>query len=358
MWLAMRNLLQDKARFALSVLGVALAVMLILVLQGLMSGMRRQAGAYLEHAPGPLVVTGDGTQLLPPGLEEEARRVPGVSRVVPILSQTAFFELHGKKILASVVGYDPAQGGGPWRIAEGREPRQGYEMVVDRTLARQHGVEVGQRIEVTGLKFPVVGLAEGTGFWMSSRVFVRKAALETLMLVPGLTSFLLVTPAPGLPPEVLRGRLRALSGGEVWLKSELIERELQSYGPFFKPIQLMTVMAFLVGTLVVGLVIHTATLERQREYGVLKALGARKGVVYRLVASQALIVAALGSLLGLLLAWGTAELIMALRPQFLVTLEPRALVLAVGLGLVMALVASLFPARLMAGLAPAEVFRR
>jgi hypothetical protein len=54
--LARRNLIQDKTRFGLSVIGVALAVMLILILSGFLNGMYRQISAYLDHTPGSIVV--------------------------------------------------------------------------------------------------------------------------------------------------------------------------------------------------------------------------------------------------------------------------------------------------------------
>lgn len=60
MSIALRNLLKDKTRFALSVIGVALAVMLILLLGGFLSGMNTQITAYLDHAPGSVVVAQDG----------------------------------------------------------------------------------------------------------------------------------------------------------------------------------------------------------------------------------------------------------------------------------------------------------
>ena len=56
MFLARRNLFQDTTRLALSISGVALAVMLILLLNGFLSGMYRQIAAYLEHTPGSVVV--------------------------------------------------------------------------------------------------------------------------------------------------------------------------------------------------------------------------------------------------------------------------------------------------------------
>jgi ABC-type antimicrobial peptide transport system permease subunit len=105
-------------------------------------------------------------------------------------------------------------------------------------------------------------------------------------------------------------------------------------------------------------VIYTATVERQREYGMLKAVGARNQVLYQVVLVQALAASLMGSLAGVLLAYGAGQWIMAARPQFLIVLDPTDVVWALLAGLGMALVAALFPARMVAGLAPAEVFRK
>jgi putative ABC transport system permease protein len=106
------------------------------------------------------------------------------------------------------------------------------------------------------------------------------------------------------------------------------------------------------------MVIYSATIERQREYGVLKAMGAHNGVLYRTVVAQALVVASVGAFVGVGLAAGIAQLIMALWPQFMIVLEPAAIGWALLSGLVMALAAALIPVRAIAGLAPAEIFRR
>ena len=123
------------------------------------------------------------------------------------------------------------------------------------------------------------------------------------------------------------------------------------------PLGLMVAIAFVVGVLVVGLVIYTATVERRREYGALKAIGMRNRTLYRLVTGQALIAAVAGGLLGVGLAYGIGALLVAWRPQFPVAIEFGAVAAALGASLVMALLAALAPARAMARLAPAEVFR-
>ena len=120
----------------------------------------------------------------------------------------------------------------------------------------------------------------------------------------------------------------------------------------------MAGIAFLIGVLVVGLVIYTATVERQREYGVLKALGARNRVLYGVVVVQASWAALVGAALGILLAQGARLAIMSARPQFLIILEADMAGRAIVIGLGMGLLAALAPARAVAGLAPAEVFLR
>jgi putative ABC transport system permease protein len=366
MFLASRNLLKDKTRLALSVGGVALAVMLILLLGGFLAGMNQQITSYLDYSPGSIVVAQDGvgnllgaTSLLPTDILERAESAQGVEDAVPILSQFVILELHDKKQPAYLIGYDPAEGGGPWEIAEGREPEADDEVIFDRVLADRHEIEIGDTFEIMGQDFTVVGLSDDTTSWMTSFFFMRKSAAERLLLAPGATSFLLVTVEDGVSAEAVRDELSEIEGTQALLKSEVAANDLKLFANVFSaPLRLMVGIAFLVGTMIVGLVIYTATVERQREYGVLKALGGRNGLLYRVVGAQALIVTALGSAAGVLAAYGAGALLMALRPQFLIVFDPVQTAQTSLIGLAMGLLAALFPARLLAGLAPAEVFRK
>jgi putative ABC transport system permease protein len=160
MFLARRNLFQDKTRLVLSVGGVALAVMLILLLNGFLTGMYSQITSYLVHAPGTIVVTQEGirnmlgaTSLLPPGAAAEVEAIVGVGKSIPILSQFIILDLHGKKQPAYMIGYDPKQGGGPWSLVKGSEPQTDREMVFDRVLAERHDLHIGDTFEVMGQDF-------------------------------------------------------------------------------------------------------------------------------------------------------------------------------------------------------------
>lgn len=365
--LGIHNLLQDKLRFALSVTGVALAVMLILFLLGLREGLFRSAVVYLDHAPGSVAVMPEGVkstsagsgQFLSPETVDAIASTPGVARVTPVMLMMAIPELHGQKQVIKLVGYDSTLGGGPWDIAEGREPAADDEVVLDQVLADRHDFNVGDSFEVGGRELTVVGLSNETATFSGSYVFARKTFVESLALAPGAATFVLVTPAPGTTSSDLVARLQALPDTNVLLKSQVMANDQQILaGILDQVVLLMVAAAFIVGTLVVGMVIYTATNERRGEYGILKAIGARNGVLYRVVASQAVVAAGVGALLGVGFAFAMGSLVMNVKPQFLVAIEPTAIVVTLAAGLVMALAGALVPARAVAGLAPAEVFRR
>lgn len=366
MSLARRNLFQDKTRLTLSIFGVALAVMLILILKGFLTGMNRQITSYIDNSPGSIVLAQEdvvnllgATSLLPEGIAQRAETIRGVDEAVPILSQFVILDLHDKKQPAYMIGYDPKQGGGPWELIAGREPRSKREIVFDRVFAERHNLKLEDEVEVMGKDFTIVGLSNGTTSWMTSYFFVRKEAAEDLLLVSDATSFLLITTSNGANLDDILQRLNNLSGVNALTKRELAANDLKLFAKVFSaPLKLMVGIAFLVGTMIVGLIIYTATVERQREYGVIKAIGARNHYLYQIVVTQALFASIAGSALGILLANGAAQWIMSARPQFLIVFDPVDSGQALLAGLGMALIASIFPTRVMAGLAPAEVFRK
>jgi putative ABC transport system permease protein len=210
-----------------------------------------------------------------------------------------------------------------------------------------------------GKEFEIVGLSDGTTSWMTSFFFIRKSAAENLLLAPGATSLLLVTPDRGADEGPLLQRLAELDGVDALPKTAVIENDTKLLVEVFSaPIRLMAGIAVLVGVLVVGLVIYTATVERSREYGMLKAIGSGNSLLYKLVAVQAAVAAGLGLLGGIALAAALARLIHLLRPEFLIVLQPSSIAIAFASGVGMALLAGLLPARSIARLEPAAAFRR
>ncbi len=363
--LAVRNLLQDRLRFALSVVGIAFAVMLILFVLGLRQGVVKSSGIYLDNAPGSIAVMPAGVesshghgQYISPETIAAISATTGVGLATPVQLQLVGLELHGKKEIVQLVGYTPELGGGPWNLAQGREPAADTEIVLDRVLADRHGFRVGDTLDIKGKRLTIVGFSNETSTFTGSYAFARATLVQQLTLVPGAT-YVLVSPARGTSWSDLIAALKTLSGTNVVPKSAVIANDRKIIAQVLDQIMfVMVAAAFFVGVLVVGMVVYSATLERRSEYGILKAIGARSGVLYRVVATQALISATFGSLLGIGFAFGLGALVTNLKPQFLVSIEPQALLITLAAGLVMALIGALFPTRAVTSLAPAEGFRR
>ncbi len=366
-YLAFRNLWQQKFRLALSVTGVALAMMLIILLSGFLSGINVQVTAYLDNTPADLVIAQNGvtnllgaTSLLPAGIADQAQGVPGVAQVMPIISQFTIFDLHDEKVVAYMVGYDPEAGGGPWQLKDGRFPTDDDEVVLDWVMAEQHGFHIGDTIDILNDEFTVVGLSDGTNSWMASFFFVNKRAAEKLLLTPGATSFVLLTLEADADVTAVTDRLnRRLRDVEILSTAEMKQNDLDLFLQVFAaPLQMMITIAFAVGTAILGMVIYTATVERAREYGVLKAVGARNSHLYWLVTQQGLVTAVLGVILGIGLAWLAGQAIMNNSPKFLIVMQPNTVLIVSLSGLLMGLLAALLPARHVAQLDPARVFRK
>lgn len=366
-YLAYRNLFQNKFRLALSLGGVALAVMLIVFLRGFLAGVFVQVTAYLDHTPAEWIVAQEGVanllgaaSILPAGTEDMAQGLPGVEQVTPLIAQYTLLDIHDAKVVGYMVGYDPDIGGGPWCMLDGHPPEDDDEIVLDWVMAQNHGLQIGDTIEILDEEFTIVGLSNQTSSWMANFFFITKDAAEQLILAPGATSFLLVKVRPGADPAVVGERLRRrLHDVEISSSEAVRQHDLALLVRIFAtPLRMMASIAFAVGTAILGMIIYTATVSRAREYGVLKAVGTRNRDLYWLVGQQALFIAALGVGLGIALARVAAAWVMSIYPKFLIVVRPADILPTALAGLAMGLLAALMPARYLSMLDPAQVFRR
>lgn len=311
-YLAYQNLWQQKFRLVLTVTGVALATGLIILLNSFEAGVYRQVTAYLDHTPADYVVAEEsaknllGVQSLFPGdTEALVRGTPGIAQVTPIYARFVILDLHDKKVPAYMVGYEPRVGGGPWRMKAGRLPMADNEVVLDWVMAQTHTFALGDRLEILGKDFIVVGLSDETNSWLAGFLFMRKGAAEKLVLTPNATSFLLLALEPQADQAVVADRLqRRLRDDADLLPAAVVKQNDVTLlaKVFTVPLRLMVSTAFAVGTAILGLVIYSATVERMCEYGVLKAVGAANRQLYWLVTQQGLTTAVLGIGVGIGLA--------------------------------------------------------
>ena len=358
--LSRRNLLADTRRLLASVLGVGLAVMLILLLDGLWAGLQQQTTVYTDRAGANLYVLQPGVRDLtagvgtvPLGALADVRSDPDVEWAAPVRTAYVVLSLHGRKVAVYVVGTEPGGRGGAWSITSGRTPQADDEITVGALVARRHGIEVGDTLDVMGQPLRVVGTSDSTGF-MLDYVFATHRAVDALLGSTGQTSFIMVRASD---PSSVAARLRA-SGLSVVTREQLAANNLElATGIFGSPIKLMVGIGLAAGTLIIALTGYTTINERRREYGILKALGATSRSLTRLALAQTFSLASLGFAAGLGLFVIGRAIIVAARPQFTVLLTTETVGRAAAAALAMAVVAAIVPARRLAALEPATAYR-
>lgn len=358
--LSRRNLFAERRRLLASMIGVGLAVMLILLLDGLWAGLRQQATVYTDRAGADLYVLQPGIRDLTAGAStipltavDRVKSDPEVAWATPVRTAYVILTLHGRKVAVYVVGSGSPDHGGPWSLVSGRRPRADDEVTVGALVARRHGIGVGDQISVMGTRLRVVGTSDSSGF-MLDYVFVTHRALTGLVGTPDATSAILI--GTSNPAGVAR-RLRS-DGLNVLARDTVAQNNLAlATGIFGSPIRLMVGIGLAAGTLIIALTAYTVINERRREYGILAALGATRARLVKLALVQTLALAGMGLVAGLVLFIVGRVLIVGLRPQFQVVLTPGAVGRAAAAALLMALLAAILPARRLAALEPAAAFR-
>ncbi|MDO8616282.1 MAG: FtsX-like permease family protein [Dehalococcoidia bacterium] len=370
---ARKNLFSERTRLAISVGGVALSVFLIGILLSLFRGWSQQVGSFVEDVPADLWVTSDGTtdfvtaaSIVPESLATQLAFVPEIKTVSSLIVRPMAMYRAGDDprhtFDVQFVGYDPAVGlGGPLRIVGGKSPPGPDEIIVDREMSRRHGVMIGDSL-VRGTKaVTVVGYSSGGDFVYTQVAFVTiPTAIDFLDLEPkDQRTFLLLKLENPANRENVALRLELTIPGVHVMSGEEFAQETRDriLGQILPILIVVLIVAFVVGLAVAGLTIYTATVEKSREYGILKAEGFTNSFLYRVVFEQSLITGLLGFLVGAGLTVLVAPIAQDNVPQFVVFIRWQDILAIAGVTLLMALIAAYIPIRRMASIDPVTVFK-
>ena len=213
--LAFRNLFQNKIRLTISVGGVALALLLILSLDAVFTGVERQITAYIEHSGADVWVSQEdvlnmhmASSSLPDSVARKVKNVPGVDSVTLILYLTNNVIAGDNRNLAYIIGLPEKAGlGGPWEVFSGRSLPGESQAIIDHNVAEKSGIGLGDTVEILGEEFEVIGLSEGTASLVNSVAFISMDEFKDLRGNYSTISFLLVKVLDSESPEVVAARI-------------------------------------------------------------------------------------------------------------------------------------------------------
>ncbi len=322
MWtLARKLLLHDRLRFAVAIAGVSVSVMLVLVQVGLYFGFMDTASSLIDASSADLWVGKAGNESFEFASPFDERAyyqvasVPGVERAERVLMNFAQFKLEdGGDLGVQVVGLDEgATMLAPWHVIAGDVKRlaEPGAIVLDRTEYDKLRIDhVGHTTEVNGVRAQVVAMTKGIrSFTTSPIVFTDLRTARSYMPTLGTdaVTYVLVKVKPGVSPLWVKAQIDQLPHLAAYTTHEMSERTRMYWSKrtgvgagFFTT----AVLGVIVGFVVVGQILYSGTLQYIREYGTLKAMGARNSMVVRVILAQAMISAALGFVVGGVLAFG------------------------------------------------------
>ena len=300
------NLVHRPIRSLISVVAVAVEVVLILVVVGLMVGMLNDARARNRGIGADVIVQPPGSSVIgqisgaPVSIKvaDVLRKLPHVAVVAPVVSQ-----LNTSGAVELIYGIDLQSYqalGGNFRFLAGGPFSGPNDVIIDDFIATSQHRQVGQSMQVLNHNFRICGVVEhGRG----ARKFLQISAMQQVIGAEGKASiFYLKTDSPQNAGEVVK-EINAVPG-----MSEYPVRTIQDWLSMMTPenlpgfsttVDVVIGVAVIIGFIVIFQAMYTAVMERTREIGILKSMGASKLYIVNVVLRETAVLAVVGILLGI-----------------------------------------------------------
>jgi putative ABC transport system permease protein len=344
------NLVHRPTRSLIAMSAIALEVTMILLVvalfYGLLNGTKESqvgVGADLMVMPaGSAGLAGMSGAPISVKVGDVLRRLPHVKTAVPVIwwfTQKPLEIIYG----IDVKSYETLPP--KFRYLSGGPFRGPYDVIVDDFFAGTNHVKVGDTIPILAHDFRICGIVpHGKG----GRKFLPLATMQDLVSAEGRASVFYVKLDD---PENLEQATKEIQ--EVPGMEKYSVRSMQEYLSMMTPdnlpgfdiaIKIVIGVAVVVGFLVIFQSMYTAVMERTREIGILKSLGASKLYIVNVVLRETVLLAAAGIVFGILISLATRRAIMFERPVLRLFWSNAWVLRAAVIALVGALAGALYPA--------------
>ena len=341
--LTFRDLVYRRTRFIVVILLGAVVFALLFVMTGLVEQFNREPVDTVE-------AIGADTWVVPEGISgpftalsaapaDSVDAVEAGNKAPVVTSRSSLVDEPGASAVEVIlVGHEVDELGSP-PTSEGRPAAAPGEVVVDDTL----GLSVGDQVTIIGRPFTVVGESNRTTLLAGIPLafVVLSDAQELTFGSDEVISGVLVEGEPSAVPP----------GAKTMTADEVADSVLEPLEGAIASIDLVRVLLWIVAAIIVGAVVYLSALERQRDFAVLKAVGAPNRALLGSLALQAVLVA--------LLAVAVAAIIQVfLAPRFplAVTVPPKAFWQLPLFAVVMALLAGAIGMRKVLKADPSQAF--
>ena len=345
--LVLENVRHRPLRTLLSVLLIALPVTMILTLVGLSHGYVEDSARRTRGIGADLIVRAPNSSLMqfsgatiPQGIVAFIEKQPHVKEATGVIA-------HSFGGWNQVTGIDPAQFNavsGGFTFVKGHGLEKPDDILFDTYYAEQANAKVGQTVTLINQPWHVAGIVEPGKL---SHIFVLAPVLQRLDSATNKFSVVYVKvddPKANLQ-AVLKELQSLLVGYPIYSVEDFASLISVDRIPFLASfIKVIVGIGVLIAFAVVSLSMYMAILQRTREIGILKSLGASQWFVLEIILAEAMLMALSGTVLGIVFSFGSRWAIMRFEPASL----PQAIVpewwpIAGGIVVAAALLGALYP---------------
>ena len=315
------NLLRRPLRSVISVLAVAIEVIMILSIVGIFMGMLNDTkdrtngiGADLMMRPSNTsTINGLSGAPMPVNFAVPLRKLPHVTVVSPVIMN---FSTKGSIEILYGIDYKSFNALRPFVFLAGGPFRGPNDVIIDDVLARTDGgLHVGDSITVMGHSFRICGIVEaGKG----GRKLLPIDTMAALMGDDGKASLFYIKCDDPANLNAVIQEIHATRGLEDYPVQSMADWDSQmtpaKFPGFNIALEVIISIAVIVGFLVIFQSMYTAVIERTREIGILKAMGASKPTIVSVVLRETAMLAVAGVLAGIAGTYGVQLLLAHVFP--------------------------------------------
>ena len=347
------NLVQRPIRSLISIVAIGLEVTLILMIVWLSLGMMNDSRSRQQGIGADVIVLPPGSSNIigmtgapaPIKVAGVLARLNHVKTVSPVLMQLSSGTGGAPEVLYGIDLQSYESLGGPFRYLHGGPYQGPDDALVDDIFAQSKHVKVGDTIQVLNHGFRVSGIVEhGKG----ARKFLQIATLQDLTGAQDKASaFYVKLDSPNQADEVV-SEVQAVQGMQQY-KVESMRDYLSLMTPSSIPalaifINVVIGIAVVIGILVIFQAMYTAVMERTREIGILKSIGASKFYIVNVILRETALLAVAGIIVGIGFSLAASAIIGYKLPTLPLTPVWSWVVNAGAIALVSALAGALYPA--------------
>jgi putative ABC transport system permease protein len=309
--LVIENLKHRPVRTLLSILAIGIQVTMVLTLVGLSTGMLEEQARRARGMGADVVVRAPGSSIISLSANFPAGHLPLVEHWPHVAAATGVLIQSTAGFLNTITGIDIASFNhfnGGFRFLQGGPFQGPNDIIIDSYYANEHNLHVNDPVMIANQNWRVSGIVEPG---MLARIVVPLARLQELYSA---SNQLTVVYAKVDKPQNIRMVVDSLRDKlhdyPIYPMEEYVSMISVNSIPMLKQfIYIVIGLGVLVGFLVVFLSMYTAVLERTREIGILKALGASPLYVVRILLRETFFLAVCGSVIGILITFGTRWII-------------------------------------------------